>query len=109
MDSSQVKKIRKSFDISQQDFANLLEVAIRTVSRWENKEVDPSQIDTRRLKRFKRFASFIPMFGTPEDALFWASLPLPEFGQLRPRDLLIGTDYAASLIFKHLDEKLGKS
>lgn len=52
--AEKIKKLREILIITQQELANLLEVSIVTVNRWENEKFEPTIKEKRKLaKLFK--------------------------------------------------------
>jgi len=51
MDSTEVKKLRKSLGLTQKEMAARLKVDAITVSRWERNEQTPSSVAQRQLAR----------------------------------------------------------
>ena len=49
-----IKSLRKSFNISQAGLAGILDVTIRTVSRWETGKVYPTSKIIRRLETLEK-------------------------------------------------------
>lgn len=52
--AEKIKKLRERMLITQQELANILDVSIVTVNRWENKKFEPTMKEKRKLaKLFK--------------------------------------------------------
>jgi len=51
MDSTEVKKLRKSLGLTQKELATRLKVDAITVSRWERNEQKPSSLAQKQLAR----------------------------------------------------------
>jgi putative transcriptional regulator len=51
MDWNEVKKIRLSLKLTQEEFAYHLGVTHGTVSRWENKKNIPSRLAERQIRK----------------------------------------------------------
>lgn len=52
--AEKIRKLREILIITQQELANLLEVSIVTVNRWENEKFEPTMKEKRKLaKLFK--------------------------------------------------------
>jgi len=49
MTADEIKKLRLSLNISQEDFARLLNVGVATVNRWENNHNKPSRLAIQQL------------------------------------------------------------
>jgi putative transcriptional regulator len=54
MRSDEVKAIRTSLGLNQQDFATRLNVSMRAVSRWETGKAKPSRLATEKLEKFQK-------------------------------------------------------
>lgn len=54
MNSDEVKVIRQSLGLNQQDFATKLNVSMRAVSRWETGKAKPSRLATEKLEKFQK-------------------------------------------------------
>ncbi|MFH1941749.1 MAG: helix-turn-helix domain-containing protein [bacterium] len=52
MDGSQVKEIRLSLELTQEEFAHRLGVTLCTVSRWETGKTTPSRLAKKQILRF---------------------------------------------------------
>jgi DNA-binding transcriptional regulator YiaG len=53
MNKEVIKKIRKSTNLSQEDFAHLIGVTTKTVSRWESGESKPTKLTLKILTAIK--------------------------------------------------------
>lgn len=51
MDGKDVKEIRLSLELTQEEFARRLGVTLCTVNRWENNKVSPSRLAKKQLQR----------------------------------------------------------
>ena len=54
MSPDEIKKIRLKLDLSQEKFAQLLNVSYQTVNRWESGSSRPSPLATEKLLQLKR-------------------------------------------------------
>ena len=50
MDGYQVKKIRLSVNLTQEEFAHRLGVTLCTVNRWENNKTMPSRLEKKQIR-----------------------------------------------------------
>ncbi len=50
MDGYQVKKIRLSLNLTQEEFAHRLGVTLCTVNRWENNKTMPSRLAKKQIQ-----------------------------------------------------------
>ena len=49
MKPEEIKKLRESFGMTQEDFAHELGVTFATVNRWENRKAVPSRLALKML------------------------------------------------------------
>jgi putative transcriptional regulator len=52
MNGKQIKMLRKSLRLTQEEFAHRLGVTLCTVNRWENNKSIPSRLALRQLEYF---------------------------------------------------------
>jgi len=52
MNGEQIKELRKSLQLTQEEFAHRLGVTLCTVNRWENNKSVPSRLALRQLENF---------------------------------------------------------
>ena len=52
MNGEQIKELRKSLSLTQEEFAHRLGVTLCTVNRWENNKSEPSRLALRQLENF---------------------------------------------------------
>lgn len=52
MNGEQIKELRKSLSLTQEEFAHRLGVTLCTVNRWENNKSEPSRLALRQLEHF---------------------------------------------------------
>ncbi len=53
MQAAEIKTMRESFGLTQEDFAHELDVTFATVNRWENRKAVPSRLAQNALARFR--------------------------------------------------------
>lgn len=58
MTSVEIKELRESMGLTQQDFATLIPVKLSTVQTWESGKFSPRPIAMVRLEQLKRNKSF---------------------------------------------------
>ena len=51
MDGNQVKEIRRTLKLTQEEFAHKLGVTLCTVNRWENYKTIPSRLAKRQIQQ----------------------------------------------------------
>jgi DNA-binding transcriptional regulator YiaG len=54
MDSNDVREIRLSMNLTQEEFAHRLGVTLCTVSRWENNKTSPSRLALKQIQRLSK-------------------------------------------------------
>ncbi len=54
MNGHDVKKVRLSLDLTQEEFAHRLGVTLCTVSRWENGKSSPSRLALKQIQRLSK-------------------------------------------------------
>ncbi len=83
----EIKNLRNRLGCSQQEFANMVNVGIRTISRWEHNEAHPRALAIDKLYRLRRLAEKIQeIFETEEDAVEWLNTPNDNFNGRTPLD-----------------------
>jgi transcriptional regulator with XRE-family HTH domain len=91
-----VKGLRRDLDISQQQLAALLQVSIRTVSRWECGAVEPDGDLRRRIVRLREIIDKrLRIDRDPESVIAW--LTTPQLITCIPIDLLYSARAVAEL------------
>ncbi len=53
MDGQNIKKLRISLHMTQEEFAHQLGVTLCTVNRWENNKSTPSRLAVKQLKQLQ--------------------------------------------------------
>ncbi len=51
MNGNDVKKMRLSLNLTQEEFAHYLGVTLCTVSRWENNKTSPSRLALKQIQQ----------------------------------------------------------
>jgi transcriptional regulator with XRE-family HTH domain len=98
-----VAELRKKLQLSQEGFGRLVEVATRTVARWEAAEAEPEPFLVRRLRGIEKVVQRLEKAGDPQAIVQWLEKPASEFDGYRPVDLL-GSDWATKQLLDRLDE-----
>jgi transcriptional regulator with XRE-family HTH domain len=81
--------IRQDLSLSQERLSNLLRVSVKTVSRWEKEERQPTDPDQLlRLSKLKEIIDLGNLIYTPEGLHEFLSTPLPVFGGHSGFDLI---------------------
>jgi DNA-binding transcriptional regulator YiaG len=81
-------KLRKLLRLSQEDFARLLDVTLRTVVRWEVGAAVPNPATREKLEYLLRLAHQLENVIDPEHIARWLTTPNPEFLDQPPLDLV---------------------
>jgi len=53
MTADEIKRLRESFGMTQEDFAHEIGVTFATVNRWENHKAVPSRLAVKMLEQLK--------------------------------------------------------
>jgi transcriptional regulator with XRE-family HTH domain len=86
--------IRQDLALSQERLSNLLRVSVKTVSRWEKQDRQPSDPDQlSRLAKLKEIADLGRMVYSAEGLREFLRTPLPIFGGRSGFDLIQLGDY----------------
>jgi len=83
-----MKGLRRVFNLSQERFARLIGVSVRTVARWEAGETVPSPLAERQLKALERLHYRLTHLLRPESIDDWMMRPHPGLGQRAPGQVL---------------------
>jgi len=51
--NNNIKRIRQSLEMTQEQFARRLNVTITTISRWENGKYNPSRLALEKIKQIQ--------------------------------------------------------
>lgn len=54
MTPEEIKRLRLSAGLSQEEFARELDISFATVNRWENNRASPSRLARKLLVKFKK-------------------------------------------------------
>ena len=100
MESESIKRLRGVLSLSQERFARLVGVSVRTVARWEAGETVPSPLAERQLAALERLHHRLIHLLRPDSIDDWMMRPHPGLGQRAPRQVLIleGPDPLLSLL-----------
>lgn len=84
-----IPALRAQLGLSQEALAQVLEVSVRTVARWERREARPSPLAQRRLALLLDLLQKArALFKREQDAAAWLSTPNPLLGDKTPLDRL---------------------
>lgn len=88
MDNESLKSLRLALDLSQERFARLVGVSVRTVARWEAGDTVPSPLAERQLDSLVRLYRRLTNILRPDSIDDWMVRPHPGLGQREPRQVL---------------------
>ncbi len=88
MQVDSLKRLRSVFKLSQEGFARLVGVSVRTVARWEAGESAPSQLAQRQLASLERLHQRLTHLLRPESIDDWMTRAHPGLGQRAPGEVL---------------------
>lgn len=82
-----VKGLREALGLPQEEFARLIGVSARTVSRWENGESEPTALALKGIYRWQRMLARLQEVFTAEALPQWFHLPNESLGGRTPFDV----------------------
>jgi len=88
MEVDSLKRLRSVFKLSQEKFAVLVGLSVRTVARWEAGEFSPSQLAQRQLVSLERLYQRLIHLLRPESIDDWMTRAHPGLGQRTPGEVL---------------------
>lgn len=85
---TQVKQLRQLFDLTQKDFAEILDVNVKTIQRWEDQleDVQPQSGNRKAIDSLIVIAESLSDLFEADMIKIWAERPNPALGGERPRD-----------------------
>jgi transcriptional regulator with XRE-family HTH domain len=95
-------KLRKLLQLSQEDFARLLDVRVRTVVRWEVGAAEPNPATRERLEYLLRLSNKLAKVIDREYIAQWLTTPNPEFLNQPPLDL-VQSQYGRRVLEQELE------
>jgi len=81
-------KLRRLLKLSQEDYARLLDVAVRTVVRWEVGATEPNPATKEKLEYLFRLSKSLGKLIEKKHIAQWLKTPNPEFLNQPPLDLV---------------------
>jgi len=81
-------KLRRLLQLTQEDYARLLDVRVRTVARWEVGATKPSPAIKERLEYLLRLSKSLEKLIDRKRIAQWLTTPNPEFLNQPPLDLV---------------------
>lgn len=79
-----VKELREALGLTQEEFARMLGVSARTVSRWERGESEPTPLALRGIRRWQRLLARLQEVFTTEAVPQWLHLSNESLGGRTP-------------------------
>jgi DNA-binding transcriptional regulator YiaG len=93
-DARQILHLRSRLNLTQEGFARLFGVSLRTVWRWEHKKVNPDLISKEKLSRLVDLVDRLEHLLPPALLVGWLTTPLPDLRNQQPIQLL-GSGFGA--------------
>jgi len=81
-------ELRRLLQLTQEDYARLLDVTVRTVARWEVGATEPSPATKERLEYLLRLSKSLGKLIEKKRIAQWLTTPNPEFLNQPPLDLV---------------------
>jgi len=82
------QKLRRLLQLSQEDYARLLDVTVRTVVRWEVGATEPNPATQEKLEYLFRLSKSLGKLIERKRIAQWLTTPNPEFLNQPPLDLV---------------------
>lgn len=79
-----VQKLREALGLTQEQLARLLGVSLRTISRWEAGESQPTPLAQKELRRWQQLLLEMEELFKPEAIARWFTAPNPVLGGKTP-------------------------
>ncbi|MFQ5781228.1 MAG: antitoxin Xre/MbcA/ParS toxin-binding domain-containing protein [Nitrospiria bacterium] len=86
--SDAIASIRAALQLSQEAFARMLQVSVRTIVRWEKEGDEPPALERERLELIHELARIAGEIMEKDDIPAWFSTPKAAFSGKKPLDLL---------------------
>lgn len=86
--SSAIESIRSTLQLSQETFARVLQVSVRTIVRWEKEGDAPPALERERLELIHELIRVSEEIMEKSDIPAWFSRPKTTFSGRKPLDLL---------------------
>lgn len=105
-----IRALRESLGATQEEFAQIVGVAVATVYRWEKERVKPEAKMARKLGRLKEIVDLLQAGFDVEGLKLFFTTPHPRLQSDRPMDLLdfdSGTERVKGLIEAAMTGALG--
>lgn len=89
MNRESLRNLRHVLGLSQERFAQLVGVSVRTIARWEAGDTIPSPLAERQLASLERLHHRLTQLLRPGSIDEWMTRPHPRLGRLTPRQVLL--------------------
>ncbi len=86
--STTIESIRATLQLSQEAFARVLQVSVRTIVRWEKEGDEPPALERERLELIHELSLISEEIMEKNDIPAWFSRPKTAFSGNKPLDLL---------------------
>ncbi|MCI2429293.1 helix-turn-helix domain-containing protein [Candidatus Acetothermia bacterium] len=94
----EVQELREALGLSQEDFARLLGVSVRTISRWESGASLPHPLAMKELARWRKALEHLQEVFKPTAIPQWFHQPNKALGDKTPFDVACGPDGDVELL-----------
>ncbi len=101
--ASTIESIRSVLQLSQEAFARVLQVSVRTIVRWEKEGDAPPALEKERLELIHELTLISEEIMEKNDIPLWFSRPKVAFSGKKPLDLL-STFRGIQQVREHLDQ-----
>lgn len=90
--AKEILKLREALGLTQEDLAQLLGMAVRTVSRWEQGASEPQPLALKEIRRWQRLVNRLHELFRPEALPHWFRRPNEALGGKTPWSLTRSED-----------------
>lgn len=101
--SAAIESIRSALQLSQEGFARVLQVSVRTIVRWEKEGDEPPALERERLELIHELTLISDEIMEKNDIPPWFSRPKVAFSGKKPLDLL-STFRGIQQVREHLEQ-----
>lgn len=92
-----VDNLAHALGMSVGEIARLLPISLRTLQRYQNKQLLDKDLSDHLIQITKVFARAVEVFGTQQQAALWLKSPIMALGNVRPIEML-DTSTGAELV-----------
>jgi putative toxin-antitoxin system antitoxin component (TIGR02293 family) len=83
-----IDNLANALGVSVGEIARLLPVSLRTLQRYQNKQLLDKDLSDHLIQITKVFARAVEVFGTPQNAAQWLKSPILALGSVPPMEML---------------------